>query len=1250
MSRLISRAENWETVYRSFGSINFAAFDYNTIKTSLIDYIKISFPERFNDFIESSELIAIIESFAYVGELLAYRIDVSSRENFISTATRHDSILRLAKLISYKANRPTPHAGLVKITSVSTNEPLSDAFGNNLTGKIVHWNDKSNALWQHQFEAIVSAITNEVNTTTNSVSLQDIRYTLYSVDSNNTNVPVSAFTTTVGSTPIRLEIIPIEVDPVFGFTEKRPEMSNNLSLLFSTDGLGNDSSGTGYMVYVKQGQLSKTRKWFDGVTTNQLVDISTNNINDTDVWVNQVNPDTGEVLDIQTTSRNKGKSGYWYEVNTNHSYNIAFNNITDTRNKFEVETKPNNQVRLIFGDNTYSNVPSGWFDIWTRSSINQTITIPPAALSNVSVSIPYTSNGRSYIATIVLTAATALTNGSAAETMEHVRATAPSVYYTQDRMVNGIDYNKYPLQESSILKLRAVNRTFVGDSQYNYWHDPSNTFEHVKLFNDDGVLYYDVYTDVTTIADVSVSTIMNKTIPDMIVSHDIRNTLLRYGIENPLVQLPSATVNSINTYLTTNPTYPGAVVSLFYKITTNEWLVWPDEVPPTISQVSDIHLSYIPFPILTIAQSPTANISVGSYTITKRVELLTTYSKSTEMWSDNDANTVLDFTTLTTHVDKIRILQSNINCNRDKILSSDWIFNTFKRVTIPVGSELGLNDPHRLVVLPSDVNQDAVPDFSNPNDFNNGSPSGIANILSAKQEVDLTSVIIPNAGRLVQVPIPYITGTNSVHVQFVNGVAATRGIHWLEVTNTPRRLLFDYNGVLTGVTSTGFANDSTVYDCTLLLNQTALVVPIIGSTAQTIDALIAGIAILIAPYASIALVAGDIAITSSILTVQSEVSVLQLGFFGTLPGFRFVNEVDVHVISDKILLTEIGGYNGINNCTYPNQYWELIYSDPSYVDTLECVHVVSSLSANAGFNGEIVRIIVDDFVYLDRPDITSNWNISTSSSAAMISYINELIVPTQLVDRRIGKGGLNFAWYHTAPRHHLINPSATNIIDMAIIQHSYYNDVVHWVDSGAIQPIAPTAYSLTQSYNYLLANKMISDSAVLYSGNIKILFGPKADPHLRAKVVIVKAPHTPLTNSQLTQQISKDIRTFFSPDLWELGESFSFSELAAWVHDSHAGDISSIILIPLSDIGSKGEMQQILAMEDEIFYPDLSGNTIEIVESYADVIGLYPITGACIPRVYNIIPPPLVNECEYIDPYADVDYCDTQYLTSLNCQ
>jgi len=92
-------AERWDVVYKSFQQINFSAFDYNTVKHALVEHIRLHYPENFNNFIESDEFVMILESFAYISELFAYRLDMNAHENFIGTAGRKESVLRLAQLI-----------------------------------------------------------------------------------------------------------------------------------------------------------------------------------------------------------------------------------------------------------------------------------------------------------------------------------------------------------------------------------------------------------------------------------------------------------------------------------------------------------------------------------------------------------------------------------------------------------------------------------------------------------------------------------------------------------------------------------------------------------------------------------------------------------------------------------------------------------------------------------------------------------------------------------------------------------------------------------------------------------------------------------------------------------------------------------------------------------------------------------------------------------------------------------------------
>ena len=72
-------AEQWINQYTQLNkAINYKAFDFNGIKLSLINYLRIYHPESFNNLTETDELLALIELFAYVGELYAYRTDINT--------------------------------------------------------------------------------------------------------------------------------------------------------------------------------------------------------------------------------------------------------------------------------------------------------------------------------------------------------------------------------------------------------------------------------------------------------------------------------------------------------------------------------------------------------------------------------------------------------------------------------------------------------------------------------------------------------------------------------------------------------------------------------------------------------------------------------------------------------------------------------------------------------------------------------------------------------------------------------------------------------------------------------------------------------------------------------------------------------------------------------------------------------------------------------------------------------------------
>lgn len=1028
MSRIVARAESFERVYDAFSNVNFAAFDYDTIKQSLLDYVKLHFPETFNDFIESSEFIAIVETFAYIAELLAYRIDINAHENFISTAQRKDSILRLAKLVSYTASRPLPSRGLVKITSVSTTESVIDTFGNDLAGRKIIWNDPSNPNWKDQFMLIMNrAMEQSFGTVgpTDRFQMQDVLFELYSWNTTPLTNGVFTYTASANGQSAPMELVPIEYDSKYGIIERRPQNNSNFTFLYGQDGLGDASDTTGFFCYTKQGSLQRIRTTFDGVTPNQTYDVPTLNVNDTDIWVNNVDPATGDIVDAPSTLPYRrdtlsGKSGEWVQVDLAHAQNVIFNT-NPKRNKYEVETRDGNRVRIIFGDGEFADVPNGTFDIWTRSSLDKDVVISQASVTNAPSSFSYVDDfGRTQTFSFTFSLINSLQNGSASEDIEHVRVTAPAVYYAQDRMVNAEDYNVFMLQDPSILKLRAINRTFAGDSKYINWHDATGTYENVKLFGNDGIVYYQQTYDSDVTPSVDINQLISLYIEPLLSSTDLFVTLASDARYDPVL-FKRVFNNTEKTRLSValTPPPPRAIVEMYYNFTSNEWHAVKESAKPSISSPTydaDMEVllpgwiagDYVNTPLITIEQVTALDTK---YTVARLATRVVFQSQTTSFWNTNSASRVIEYDTLDSNRDNIVVLKANVDDTHASILARDWVFDVLGQETSESGPNASLPDIHRLSVLPEDSNQDGVPD-----------------------DLELQGLVHPT----------YAAVSGSLDLPF-----------------------YIVEGDATVVSGTG-----------------------------TIDA------------------------------------------FTTL-------------ISNTLNVTGTAD------------------------------------------------VRVKEYVYFTRETVTDEWVPVANTPESISAYLTDQTSGGGLWKRHEGRNSLNFAWFHRSPSYHLIDPSPTNIIDTFIITKGYYTSLKRWLENPqTVQPTAPTPLDLRNSYNYLLDNRMISDTVVLHPGKIKLLFGSKAHASLRATFKVIRSENRTLTDNQIKTTIVTVIRNFFDITTWEFGETFYATELFAAIHAALPSDINSVVLVPTLSNNQFGDLFQVLAREDEVFYPDISVDNIEIVTSY----------------------------------------------------
>jgi hypothetical protein len=149
--------QDWKKIYQTYREADFVSYDYETLRKTFIDYLTTYYPETFNDYIESSEFIALLDVMAYMGQALAFRSDLNARENFIDTAERRDSVIKLANLVSYTPKRNITAQGTLKITAIQTTEDIRDINGTPLANQPIQWNDPANPYWQTQFNSIINS-------------------------------------------------------------------------------------------------------------------------------------------------------------------------------------------------------------------------------------------------------------------------------------------------------------------------------------------------------------------------------------------------------------------------------------------------------------------------------------------------------------------------------------------------------------------------------------------------------------------------------------------------------------------------------------------------------------------------------------------------------------------------------------------------------------------------------------------------------------------------------------------------------------------------------------------------------------------------------------------------------------------------------------------------------------------------------------------------------------------------------------
>jgi hypothetical protein len=568
---------DWKTIYQTYQQADFQSYDYETLRKSFVDYLRLYYPETFNDYTESSEFIALLDVIAFMGQGLAFRDDLNSRENFMDTAERRDSVIKLANLVGYTPKRNLTAQGYLKVTSVSTTQNITDINGFNLSNVPVLWNDPANPNWLEQFNTIFNAAlinSQRIGKPGNTKDILGVTTSEYALHIAPNALPIIPFNATIDNQGMNFELVSVTSVNENYIYEIPPAPSGQFNMVYRNDQLGFGSPNTGFFFYFKQGTLQNYDFSLQQQISNQIIPIGTiEGINNTDTWLYKINSD--------------GSRTPWVLVDNIYA-NAYLQSPTTLNPLFSVYSGVNDTVSYVFGDGVFSQIPVGNFRSYVRAGNALTYTISPTEMSGLSISFTYIDNsGRAQTLTLALSLQTSVSNAQARETITDIKRRAPLRYYTQNRMVNGEDYSNFPYTlYSSIVKSTAINRSSVGVSKNLDLLDPTGKYSSTNSFGADGALYQNTNNGTLALTINTTSDIISF-FTNNLASVLGLNRANQYYIQNYPRYPVNSTVGPGTVYWQTSTVDTGAETGYFYTY------IQAAQTPMNVGTYSSSNLKYV---------------------------------------------------------------------------------------------------------------------------------------------------------------------------------------------------------------------------------------------------------------------------------------------------------------------------------------------------------------------------------------------------------------------------------------------------------------------------------------------------------------------------------------------------------------------------------------------------------------------------------------------------------------------------------
>ena len=1081
-------AEDWKKVYETFREADFQSYDYETIRKSMVDYIRTYYPEDFNDFIESSEYIALIDLIAFLGQSLSFRADLNSRENFLETAERRDSILRLARMLNYYPKRQQIARGLLKVTSVQTTESITDSNGNSLRDQEIVWGDPTNSDFLEQFTTILNAAmvsTQQFGNPGLKATIGGINVEEYNIRIGEGTVPVYDFKNNVGAQTLDFELVKGTYSGTDYLYEVAPQPSSTTNVIYRNDNRGFNSANNGFFFYFKQGNLQSADFSIAEKLPNRTVDIDINNVDNNDVWLYQLDDRGNE------TTR-------WDKVPAISGNNVIYNSLSvNNKNLFTVRSRADDQISLVFGDDVFANIQ---IVLPYISHVNQ--------IENLTINLRLQST---------------IANASGRESLRDVKQKAQQQYYTQDRMITGEDYQVLPYTKfSNIIKSKAINRTASGISRYLDVRDTTGKYGSTNIVAEDGIFYRteDLQRfQFTFITDSDISNVVSQQVEKNILKNDSLHFYLKnYGGIN---------VENLNIDWNLTTTTTGTCTGYFKNDV---------EAAQKIGQFTSSNLKYAKVGSLLKFIAPSGKV----FDINNNLIDGTSGTINTRdfIWA-SITNVVTDGTN-----QGLGNLDNGVGpVTLSEVIPGDAVL---KEVIAPWVTSLSSTVRNSII--------QAVGDFKT---------------FGLRYDRDTQSWVIINSLDLNQANTFSLTNAgNTSNTNLDNS-------WWFKFTNDGSTYTVNYR-------STSYIFESKLETRFYFDKDLTIFDPRTGKTIKDkinilkVNALPDSVSSLAVDYA----MQVDDVITETdgyILTNRIKVTFPDIDSDGVVDNPEVFNIVVAPTVSSatKVVFyktdTSSGGY-----LTYtPVNSTDI---EQRYTTQAAIQEVLAQFSS-----GQVFYASSDNKFY-----ILSVSGANVKSIAETTDYV-----------KRVGRADLLFQYTHNSPNNRRIDPSPSNIIDVFLLTRQYNTDYRNYVTdiTGAVpRPNNPTTNELRDAFGSLEQYKSVSDTIIFNGITFRPLFGDKADEELQATFKVVKNNSTLVSDSEIKERVVNAINEYFAIENWDFGDTFFFSELAAYLYNALAPDVLSIIIVPKLATSNFGSLFQIQSQRDEILVSAATVNDIEVID------------------------------------------------------